>query len=365
MSKRTIEVLTVMIMIAIGATACVNRQNSDVKHRAAATTKASAVEQGPSTAEQSAPTAEENLATTEESGSSASENTSTTEEEESIADVIKASGDNKTDPQEGQPGSQEFGLTTRQLRDNIEAVEAVIAKCMREQGFEYIAVDYVTIKKGMGADKNISGMSEGEFIDTYGFGVATMYTGKPPQLTDGYSPARVGLGERNVQIYRSLSPADQVAYNRALFGENIDATLAVALETENLSRCGGCTRKAIEEVFEPEQLKASYYNPLDALINKDRRMKAALRYYAREIRAAGFDYSHPDEVEPDIRERLAKLTGGESILVEKMSPEQRTALKRLQDYERRVAAKNFQFQEEVIDPVEERIQEELFSRKVQ
>ena len=261
-------------------------------------------------------------------------------------------------------GTEEFGLTRAQLVQSVEKVEALISKCMREQGFEYVAADYNTVRKGMAADKNLPGLSEEEFIAKYGFGVSTLYTGQPPQLAEGYSPAKVGLGERNVQIYKNLSPADQVAYNRALFGENTDATFAVGFETENFSRTGGCTRKAIEQVFEPEQLKATYYNPKDALINKDLRMKAALRKYAAEMRKAGFEYNHPDEVEPDIRERLAALTNGGTIPVEKMSPEQRAALKKLQDYERRVAAKNFKLQEEVIDPVEAKIEKELFAREI-
>jgi hypothetical protein len=218
--------------------------------------------------------------------------------------------------------------------------------------------------EGMTADKSMPGMNEEEFIGKYGFGVSTLYTGQPPQLASGYNPGKEGLGERNVQIYKNLSPADQVAYNRALFGENTDATFAVGLETENFSRCSGCTRQAIEQVFEPEKLKASYYNPKDALINKDPRMKAALRQYAAEIRGDGFDYNHPDEVEPDIRERLAALTSGGTILVEQMSPEQRAALEKLQDYERWVAAKNLKLQEELFDPVEEKIEKEMFARKL-
>jgi len=239
----------------------------------------------------------------------------------------------------------------------------LISKCMREQGFEYVAANYDTVRKGMAADKNLPGLSEEEFIAKYGLGVSTLYTGRPPQLAEGYSPAKVGLGERNVQIYKNLSRADQVAYNRALFGENIGETFAVGIEKENFSRTGGCTRKAIERVFEPEQLKATYYNPKDALVNKDPRMQAALRYYGREMRKDGFEYNHPDEVEPNIRERLAAITNGGTIPVEKMSPEQRAALKKLQDYERRVAAKNFQLQKEVFEPVEEKILEELFARK--
>jgi hypothetical protein len=262
-------------------------------------------------------------------------------------------------------GTEEFGMTQRQLVQAIERVEELIANCMRDEGFQYIAADYNTVRAGMNADKKLPGLSEEEFINLHGFGVATMYTGQAPQLATGYSPAKMGLGESNIQYFRTLSPASQVAYNRALFGEYSSATFAVALETENFSQCGGCTRKAIEQVFQPEQLRASFYNPQDALINNDPRMKAALRQYAAEMRKSGFEYNHPDEVEPDIRARLAALTNGGTIPVEKMSADQRAALRKLQDFERRVALKNFKLQDEVLGPIEEKIQQELFARKVQ
>src|SRR3954463_14665902 len=76
-------------------------------------------------------------------------------------------------------GAEEFGLTQRQLVQSIEQVEELITKCMREQGFQYIAADYNTVHAGMKADKAMPGLNEEEFINKYGFGVATMYTGLP------------------------------------------------------------------------------------------------------------------------------------------------------------------------------------------
>ncbi len=263
-----------------------------------------------------------------------------------------------------QPGKEEFGLTPRQLVQAIEKVEAEISKCMRSQGFEYIAVDYDTVRNGMNSDKRLPGLSEAEFVDKYGSGLSTMYTGQPPQLVDGYSPGRVGLGERNVSIYKGLSAADQVAYNRALLGQNLDATFAVALERENFSRTGGCTRKAVEQAFTPAQMVATYYNPKDALVNKDARMKAALRKYAIEMRKAGFDYAHPDDVTPDIARRLDALTEGRTLPPARMTPDQLKALKTLQDYERRVTRKNFELREKIFDPVEQQIEREMFAREV-
>jgi hypothetical protein len=262
-------------------------------------------------------------------------------------------------------GTEEFGMTQKVLVQSIEKVEALISKCMAEQGFQYVAADHNTVSAGMSADKKLPGLSEEQFIAQHGFGVSTMYTGLPPQLATGYSPAKLGLGERNVQIFKSLSPADQAAYNRALFGENTGAAFAVALETENFSLCGGCTQKAIQQVFNTEQLKPAYYNPKDALVNQHPRMKAALRDYAREMKKAGFDYSHPDEVEADIRARLNSLTNGGKIPVEKMTPDQRAALAKLQEYERRAALKSHKLAEKLIVPTEEKIHEEMFSRKPQ
>ncbi len=263
------------------------------------------------------------------------------------------------------PGREEFGMTSKQLVQYVERVEAGIAKCMRAQGFEYIAADYETVRKGMSADKKLPGMSEEEFIAKHGFGAATMYTGEAMQLASGYSPAKVGLGERNVNVFKSLSPASRAAYNRALLGQNTDATFAIGLERENFSRVGGCTLEAVKQVFSPEQLSASYYNPKDAIVNKDPRMKTALRKYAAEMRKLGYDYNHPDEVEPDVRKRLDTLTKGGTIAVDKMAAEQLAAFKTLQNYERRVAMKNHELAEKIFKPVEEQIEKEMFARGVQ
>jgi hypothetical protein len=101
------------------------------------------------------------------------------------------------------PGTMEFGMSERELVQAVEKTEALIAQCMREQGFEYVAADYRTVQGGMEAIMSLPGLSEEEFIDQHGFGISTLYTGQAPQLVEGYSPAKVGLGERNVQIYSS------------------------------------------------------------------------------------------------------------------------------------------------------------------
>lgn len=232
-------------------------------------------------------------------------------------------------------GSEEFGLSKQELVEYIEKVEGLIAQCMQETGFEYIAVDYNTVRRGMTSDKSLPGYSEEQFMRQYGFGIATFYTGKAPQLADVETPAKIGLGEQNARIFANLSSTEQVAYSRALFGESPDATFAVSLEAENFASTGGCTRKAIEQVFKPEELSATYLNAHDAILQQDPNMAGIFKQFADCMHEHGFNYTTEQEIEPDLKQRLSALTKGE--LVEALSPETQTALKQLQAEEVAIA----------------------------
>jgi hypothetical protein len=261
------------------------------------------------------------------------------------------------------PGTEEFGLSKREVVERIEAVETLISKCMRENGFQYIAVDPETVRKGMVADKTLPGLSEKEFVAQHGFGISTFYTGEAPQLGDGYNPRKIGLGEQNVRIYKNLSPADRVAYNRALLGEDTNPTFAVALETEDFSRTGGCTRTAIAQAFNPEEMKSTYYNPKDARVDQDPRVKAALATFADAMRKAGYAYNHPNEIESDLRARLHAITKG--LPLEELSADARVALKKLQDYERTLAVVADDLERTVVDPAAAQVEKELYARPIQ
>jgi hypothetical protein len=257
------------------------------------------------------------------------------------------------------PGKEEYGMTMKELFTAIENVETEISKCMSEAGFEYVAANYNTVRRGMTSDKSLPGMTESQFIDQYGYGISTLYTGLAPQLSELRTPAQIGLGEQNVQIFMSLSPADQVAYSHTLFGEHADATFAVALETEDFSRTGGCTRSAIEKFFTPEQMNATFLNPFDALVEKDPRMAAANTEYASCLRAAGFEYKYERDIEPDLRKKLDTITGGQPL--EALSSDARSALTDLQNYERSLASAATDCERKYLDPVADQVERELYA----
>jgi hypothetical protein len=258
------------------------------------------------------------------------------------------------------PGTEEFGKSKEELVAAIEGVESGIASCMNEAGFEYVPVDYVTVREAMQADKVIAGLGEEEYAVQYGFGIstATNAPGGPPQRAGDSSIIQQGLGEQNISIFNNLSEADQVAYNRTLLGDNSDATFAQTLEAEDFSQTGGCTRKAIEAVFSPEDLNASYVNPKDVLIAQDPRMVAAVADWSGCMRDAGFDYNNPEEIEPDLRDQLKTLTGGAAP--DSLTGSDKDALVELQGAEKAIAVASLKCGEDHIEPVLKKVETELY-----
>ncbi|MFZ4658441.1 MAG: hypothetical protein ACOYNY_15610 [Caldilineaceae bacterium] len=251
----------------------------------------------------------------------------------------------------------DFGLTEEEFFKAIDAIEAKIAECMTAAGFEYVAVDSKTVWDAMDADKELPGLSEEQFYSQYGLGISTLYTGEPPQLATVDTPAKLGLGEQNVAIFAGLAAADQVAYNQTLFGEHLDSPLAAALEREDVSRTGGCTRTAVEQVLPADRLTVNYVNPKDYAIDNDPRMVDAFVKFGECIKTAGYEITNPDDIRPLITARLDEITGGAPVAA--LSAEAKAALTELQAFERALASASLACEEELITPLRQQIEAEL------
>jgi hypothetical protein len=250
-------------------------------------------------------------------------------------------------------GSEEFGLTFKQLVRKAEAVEDHIAGCMQDAGFDYVANDFDSIRRAMNADKTAPGLSEGEFRREFGFGISTQFDKPIVQL---------GLGEENADIRAGLAVPDQAAFDRTLLGEHTDAVFANALESEDFSRTGGCTRRAVEREFTKKEISAAYINPGDQRIDEDQRVKAAYQRYARCLRnaSAAFEYRTPDEVEEDLLTRFEAIVGSDDP--EGLDEVRAADLAELQDFERNVAQASFRCEERFVEPVREKVEKEIYGR---
>jgi hypothetical protein len=250
------------------------------------------------------------------------------------------------------PGVKEFGLTEEQFNQHVEKTQALIAQCMKDAGFEYVPVDVKTIEAAQQRVRTDPGLTRRAYKEKYGLAVTTRFD----------NPVRdTGLGP-NLRIWKSLPETDQEAYARTLWGEDPDADFVFSLDEEDFSSTGGCTRKAVAQVFTPEQLKGTYVNPKDVLVDSDPRIVEANRKWAECMKAEGHEYADQDEIIDEYQERLDELAGDEDP--QSLTGERAAELKKLQQEEIAVALVDLDCQEKHTDAVYRQVEIEVYGHPV-
>jgi hypothetical protein len=244
---------------------------------------------------------------------------------------------------------EEFGLSLADLTVRVEDAEQLIAQCVADAGFDYVAVDFVTIKQAMDSDQSAPGLSDDAYLAQYGLGITTQFD-KPLVV--------FGSGPQNSAYLAGLPESDQVAFRRALWGEAVDWNHARALEEEDFSQTGGCTRAAADQLYSAGELSGTYINPADKLVEQDPRMIDAIVAWSDCMAAEGYDYTHPDQVDDDLTQRLDAIAQGQDPAT--LSGPDLEALHELQGEELAVAALLASCEEEHIEPVQEVVEGELY-----
>ncbi len=240
---------------------------------------------------------------------------------------------------------EEFGLYLRDLTARVEATEASIAECMSAAGFEYVAVDFATIKTAMDGDQSAAGVSDEDYVKQFGFGITTQFD--KPLIVFRAGPV-------NNAVLDVLPESEQTAYRRALWGEAPDWNHAHAVEAEDLSQTGGCTRTAAEQHYATAELAGNYLNPFDKLVEQDPRFLSAVTKWSACIRKAGFDFDNTGHVERELQQRLADVTQGQDPRTLDASAAE--ALRALQGEELAIAAAAYDCEEQHIQPVQDMIE---------
>jgi len=192
----------------------------------------------------------------------------------------------------------QLGFTQSGIQAAQAKVETEIAACMKAQGFEYTPVDPTAARAALTGKSNLS---DEEFQKQFGYGLATLY-GRGTQQTDP-----------NDKIRQSFTPADQLAYDKALSGGNPQQTFYVAADTGDFGQLGGCTKQATDSLFGGSQLLTTLQRRLDELddsIVQDQRMVRAFEQWTTCVRQrTGETYEDSEAVEVDIVKRLAAVVG--------------------------------------------------------
>jgi hypothetical protein len=252
------------------------------------------------------------------------------------------------------PGVKEFGLTEEEYAAHIEETQALIATCMAEAGFEYVPADVEAVANAQAAVRVEPGYTEEEYKQKWGFGVTTRFDNVVKEIE---------LGPQNLRIIEDLSEADRAAYERTLYGDDPNSTFAFTFDEEDFSSTGGCTRQAVEQVFTPEQLKGTYINPKDTLIENDPRVVEANANWVACMQDAGYDgYVEQDEIIEDFEERLEELTAGEDPAT--LTGARAEELKQLQEEEIAVALADHECQLAHLRPVIEAVEVEVYGKEL-
>jgi hypothetical protein len=196
-----------------------------------------------------------------------------------------------------------------------------------------------------------AGLSEEDYLEKYGYGVTT----QPFQV------AGARVFDENVPIVEALVPEDRAAYEIALLGADgvlPTPTFVFALDAEDFSETAGCTRTAIEQAFEPDQVSGAYLNPVDEKVQNDRRVVEALVEWSDCMRAAGYPAFDQEHAESDLWIRLAGVLSGRRDLAA-LSPAEQQALADLQDEERAIAAADQQCSDEHLEAIVETVEREI------
>lgn len=248
-------------------------------------------------------------------------------------------------------GLREYGLTDEEWTRVVESVQQEIASCMAAAGFEYIPADVDAVELAMSAVRSEPGVSREDYKRQWGYGVTTRFDNRGKEIE---------LGERNLAIFADLSEADQVAYERTLYGENTDAIFSYQFDEEDFDPTGGCTRQAIEATFDDEMLDSDYENPKDVLVDQDGRMEEAELRWADCMAEAGYDYEDQDEVIEEYGELLDELLDGDDP--EELPPARAEELAELQQQEIAISLVDLECQILYVDDVERQVEIELFGR---
>ncbi|HEX5769381.1 MAG TPA: hypothetical protein VFY11_00350 [Nocardioidaceae bacterium] len=263
------------------------------------------------------------------------------------------SADSSEGPGKSLPGVKEFGLTEVQFVEHIEQTQALIADCMAEAGFEYIPVDVKSIEAAQARVRSDPGYTRRSYKEKWGLGVTTRFD----------SPVRdTGLGP-NLEIWQGLPEADQEAYSRTLWGDNPKYDFVFAFDEEDFSETGGCTREAVAQVFTRAQLKGTYVNPKDVLVENDPRIIEAEDKWTECMRSAGYDYEDDqDEIIEDYEQRLEELLGEDDP--QSLTGHRQEQLRKLQQEEIAVSLVDLDCQIKHTDDVFRQVEIEVFGQPV-
>lgn len=201
------------------------------------------------------------------------------------------------------PLQAQLGLITDPLeyavsvRDELTTRADLVAECMREQGFEYVA----WVAPDFAIVDTEAALAADEYVHTYGYGISTR-----PEL---YSQILDYPVDPNIEIQQRLTPEESAAYQRAL-----DGSVASESNAYELFEPGGCMKEAEDAVTPadaaPNEALDQYFTAKSALedrIAADQRVLSAIAEWQTCMSGRGYSFADPPAAVNSVYQRWAEL----------------------------------------------------------
>lgn len=205
-----------------------------------------------------------------------------------------------------------LGFDEKAFRAQEPKVQEEVRKCMKQEGFEYVAVD---LSQANFAVNGPGGQDDPDFRRTKGYGITTTFGDE--------AAGTAAKADPNQKIREALGEADQKAYDTALYGAAVSpdgegsfiaggrpvdaaAGAAAAPTPEDM----GCFGRANAKVRDPGGKLQRLGPKLDQLqqrMTSDPRIVKADAAWAKCMKTAGFTFKTPDDIPSYLFEKLSKL----------------------------------------------------------
>jgi hypothetical protein len=271
---------------------------------------------------------------------------------------------------EGVPSADSAGEMSEDEQQQMRQVEDLVAGCMRDRGFEYVPIDPAESHQE-DPFAAVYALPPDEFAREYGYGISTLTTSSDSSEDEVKDP--------NMDIREGLSEAAREEYDRALWGETVDATAVGSDAVEPTSQEGGepgnsedqsCYELANEEVYGEgaydEQQDGADLSEFDGLfedmqavrwrIENDPRVAEAIRTWSDCLAAAGHGgFTTPEAAQQDVIERMMDLYGSTTVnegtdaeaqIMNMETDIDEAALRELHDYEVDLASADYECQQQ-------------------
>lgn len=218
-------------------------------------------------------------------------------------------------------GTGFFSLDPQEAAANYarqeQQVQELIAQCMSQEGFEYVAATRPVDDRGIGVPGDV------EFAREFGFGVSTLH-GETGTLSES------DWVDPNSAIVESLSESERGAYYDTLYGssntfgdfgsasDSADASGGASTEVEVAEPAfDGCSGTAYQEVYAYEELQELYEQlDLESLADRvqaDPRAAEINAEWSECMAERGYDYDDPnamyEAVYTDLYTRYENIVG--------------------------------------------------------